>query len=59
MADRIGIVSEDREELAPARGERFSHRLSLLVNLAVSGALYGIGFLILRGVIHLIEGVRL
>lgn len=52
MADRIGIISEGREELALAKSERLSYRVSLLINLVVSAALYGAGFLALRTIIH-------
>ena len=53
MADRIGIATDGREELAPPKSERFSYRFSLLINLAASAALYTAGFLIVRAVFRL------
>jgi hypothetical protein len=53
VADRIGIVTEEHEEAAFRRGERLSYRASILINLAVSAALYGLIFALVRGIIGL------
>lgn len=57
VADRIGTISEDRDAFAPAKGERLSHRASLLINLAASAALYGAGYFAIRGIIHLVVSI--
>lgn len=56
MADRTGTISEDREAFSPVKGERLSHRASLLINLAASAALYGAGYFVIKGIIHLVAG---
>jgi hypothetical protein len=55
VVDRTGTVSEGHKELAPARRERLSHRVSLLINLVASAALYGLAYLAVIGIIRLIE----
>jgi len=57
VADRIGTVSGGREECSSPRTERFSYRVSLLVNLAASAALYGLAYFVVIGVIHLVEAL--
>lgn len=53
MADRIGIVINEHEEPTFRRGERLSYRASILINLAASAALYGVMFVLIRGIIRL------
>jgi hypothetical protein len=57
VADRIGTVSGDHGELAPAKAERFSYRVSLFIALAASAALYGLAYLIIREIIHLLAAL--
>ena len=54
MADRIGTIFEDGEELGSARGERLSYRASLFIILGASAALYGATYLVFKGVIHMV-----
>lgn len=54
LANRIGTVPEGRHDVAPSKGERLSYRASLLINLAASAALYGLGYLAIKAFIHLI-----
>jgi hypothetical protein len=57
VADRIGTIFEDREELVPTQGERLSYRASLLITLAASAALYGAAYFVLKGLIHLVRTI--
>ena len=55
VADRVGIVSEDRREITPPHCKRLSYRASLLINLAASVILYGLAYLAVREIIHLLR----
>jgi len=57
VADRIRTVSGEQEECSSPRKDRFSYRVSLLINLAASAALYGLAYFAIRGVIHLVEAL--
>ena len=54
MANRIGIVSRDRNRVASTEGGRLSYRISLLINLATSAALYGLAYLVLKASFHMV-----
>jgi hypothetical protein len=57
VADRIGTVSGNHGGLAPAKVERLSYRASLCIALAASASLYGLAYLIIREIIHLVAAL--